>query len=367
MTTLATWPWGKTANPYLKLFHNALEKNGYLTFKGLQINDNYLRSNAHRFRAIHFQWGVESIWRCGRFSCLAQLRAIFGFWRFLRLAKKIGLRLIWSVHELQPITQPTWIDRIGYYMLAQAIDLGICHSEKIRDDFLSRYRCRASSTVVIPIGNYDGIYPEPHSREQTLSALGLDSNKHTLLCCGLIHRSKGFILAVDAVRHLGTEYQLIIAGPPYEKSYVDELIGQSSGILQVRIIPRLISDQELADLYEAADCLLLPYERVTGSSALLTAATLKRGVVASDLPFFREILALQPEAGVVFSTGKVNQLVAAIKDYFAVPTHRRSASARSLADRFDWNEVVKPVVQRLDQLRLRTDYPNHCRVPLPTC
>lgn len=358
MTAIATYPWGPQVNPYLNLFQNALKKNDYHVYSGLFINDEYLREHAHRFSAIHFHWGFEDIWRRGRSSRLAQLRTIVGFWRFLRLAKKIGIRLIWSVHELQPILRPTWIDRLGYYALAQNIDLGICHSEKIRTDFVSRYRCRAESTVVIPIGNFDGVYPAPQSREQTLSALGFDPLKRTLLCCGLLLRSKGFKLALDAVRRLGTDYQLIIAGTPKDKLYADELTAHANGMSQVRILAERISDQEVANLYEAADSVLLPYESVTGSSALLTAATLRRGVVASDLPFFQELLASHSEAGVLFPSGDVNGLVAAIEDFFSVPADHRSASARAFADRFDWCNVIRPVVQRFDELGLR----KHCPI-----
>ena len=57
-----------------------------------------------------------------------------------------------------------------------------------------------------------------------------------------------------------------------------------------------VSDQAYSDIVAAADAVLLPYRKITGSAVLLAAWTLGRGVVASDLPYFREMADGEPES-----------------------------------------------------------------------
>ena len=64
-----------------------------------------------------------------------------------------------------------------------------------------------------------------------------------------------------------------------------------------------VEPQVVSDLLHAADAVLLPYRRITGSGVLLQALTAGVGVVASDLPYFREVLAPEPDAGVFIRAG----------------------------------------------------------------
>jgi beta-1,4-mannosyltransferase len=118
----------------------------------------------------------------------------------------------------------------------------------------------------------------------------------------------------------------------------------------VRLVLETVGDDVMSDLYAAADCVLLPYRWITGSGALLTALTLRRAVVASDLPFFRSELTDEPTAGVLVPRGDVAALANGVRAFFASDVGARHAAARRLADRLAWADVVKPVAERLRAL-----------------
>src|SRR4051794_33359304 len=59
----------------------------------------------------------------------------------------------------------------------------------------------------------------------------------------------------------------------------------------------------------------IPYREITGSSALMSAVTFHRGVVASDLPFFRETLMGEPDAGRLALPDDPDALARTIPDY----------------------------------------------------
>ena len=102
------------------------------------------------------------------------------------------------------------------------------------------------------------------------------------------------------------------------------------------------------DLTAASDAILLPYRAITGSSALLSALGLGRGVLTSDLPYFREILAGEPEAGMVVSGWDTATWGNALLEYLERrPAAVRSRAALRLAARYHWDRCVEPLVDAL--------------------
>jgi glycosyltransferase involved in cell wall biosynthesis len=338
-------------NPYIELFYKALEPYGVRARDNLLIGSRYLHEQAACLDIVHIQWCPERIWRGDRPARLGDLRNVARLWKYLHRAKGFGLRVVWTVHDLVHHDQEKsgFIDRCGYRVLARAADLCICHTATVRQHVVHRYGARRGRTVVMPIGNYDGVFSSPQLRLQTLSSLRLSPSARTLLCFGMIRPYKGFELALHALRELDVNYQMIIAGLPYPEAYGRELREAARDLPNVHMILERVDHQRLADLIHAADCVLLPYRQITGSAALLTALTLGRGVVVSDLPFFREILALDPAAGVFFSSRSEWDTARAIREFFSIPLECRHNAARRIADQFAWASVIRPVADWLQQ------------------
>ncbi len=74
---------------------------------------------------------------------------------------------------------------------------------------------------------------------------------------------------------------------------------------------------------------------------MLLALTASRGVVASDLPFFREILSGNDDAGRLVPSNNPAALAGATRSYLAISTRAAAGAARMLADRFAWDDVVR--------------------------
>ena len=339
--------WG---NEYLQLFYKALEPYGVRARDGLVIQEKVLREKAPKLDIIQIQWAPEEIWRSGShrlpnlpFGRLWQYLRVARLWKNLRLAKRLGLQVVWTVHDFVHPEGSRLVDRLGYLVLARSANLCICHSAKIRRDLLRWYRARPEKIVVMHHGNYDGVFPLPHQRSQTLTELDLSEDAKTLVCFGLIRPYKGFDVALDALRLLANEYQLIVVGAPFEPRFSNDLRKRAQGVPNVRLILEYVDKQRLTDFIHAADCVLMPYRRITGSGALLTSLTLGRGVVASDLPFFREILSRELGAGVLCTPGDARDMARSIDVFFRIPAEHRHAAARRIADQCDWKLVIQPV------------------------
>lgn len=353
MTRICSYPaHGGGTNRYIDLYYRALEPHGFTVSRPLTYNDQFLRDHGGEFDLIHIQWLHERLWRRYGWGPLARGRDLVGFYKFLRLARRLGKKIVWTVHDLEPHDGGNLADRVGTAILARTADLVICHAAATRERLVRRYFGRRDTTVLMRHGNYDGVFPPARPREETLAGLALDPAKRTLVAAGSLRNYKGYDVAIAAAAELGPDYQLVIAGgyDPVAPELADDLRRRAAAVPNVRLVFESVSDARLSDLYAAADCVLLPYRWITGSGALLTALTLGRAVVATDLPFFRAELTDEPPAGVLVPPADPRGLADGVRRFFASDVPARHAAARRLADRLAWSEVVKPVAERLRAL-----------------
>ena len=377
---IRSFPGRGLPNPYIDLFYHALEPHGIYLVGELTLATDL--SGADRIDAIHFSW-PEAMWRQYRPRGTQWLKTLLrkhmpGGWRLvnlvdrlrllieatrlhtkyrqssgllkfrllLRSAQRNGQHVIWTIHNLDLHEGSDWLDRYGYKLLARHTDLLIFHSESAKEMFNMSHRNSALS-IVMPHGNYGDVYPTPRRRAVVLEELGLRDDTPIVGCLGAMRDYKGLNIACDAATLLGGHVQLLCAGAPHPSFDIERLRRCFQGLRHGRLIPEFLSDQRFADYTAICDIVLLPYLKITGSGALLAALTLSKGVVASDLPYFREILADEPNAGRLVSAGKATALAQAITDYLQVPESQRRAAAQSLSARYDWSKVVMPIVAAL--------------------
>ena len=371
---------GNPNNPYVDLFYDAMEKHAVGLVQELEPTSEWIQAHREKVDAVHLHW-PDVTWRSFTPSRNRRVRAwvqatIPGAWRviglvdrvsatpwavtqrqkrrklvgvlhflaFLRQAKRNGLRIIWTFHNVEAHEGADWMDRWGYRRLARSSDLMIFHSQGARQEAVKRYQPKGA-LVVMPHGNYRGVYPTPRPREVVFDELGLDPNVPVVSCLGMMREYKGLDTACEAMRFLGGHVHLLCAGAPHASLDLDSLRRLAARAGNVTIVPRFLSNQEFADYAAISSALLLPYRRVTGSGALLAALSLSRGVIASDLPFFRDVLGSNTAAGTLVPPESPRALSEAIKDYLKLPSETREEAAALLADRYNWCAVVQPVVE----------------------
>ena len=98
--------------------------------------------------------------------------------RFLRRAKRAGVRILWTAHELSPPEFGTWIDRLGYQLCAQAADLRV-PQRGVPGPGGSRFGVAAARTIAIPMGRYEGSWSR-RSRPRHALQLGVPAGRHLL-------------------------------------------------------------------------------------------------------------------------------------------------------------------------------------------
>ncbi len=345
---IAVWPNpAKATNPYTRLFYGALAECGVETVGMPSVNDGWLRERAESLEAIHFHW-PEMIWRSRNGQLGGPLRGLASLWRHLALAKKLGLKVFWTVHNIESHEGASWWDRRGYGLLSRWADLLIFLSPAVAEEFVHRYPTKAS-VVLSPHGNYKGAYPPPNPREQILKRWQLPADKSILCCVGYIRNYKGFDLAIQAVQKLDGQAHLVIAGPP--GTHGVQLRSLFSSQDPITLIDRTLSDQEMSDVVHVSEGVLLPYKKISGSGALWLAWTLNRGVVVPELRYFQENCPQESPAVEFFEANNVDSLAAAVAKFLQTPAELRQTAAKELADRHDWRNCVENVAGYIQGLQ----------------
>jgi beta-1,4-mannosyltransferase len=339
-------------NPYFALCHAALEKHGIVAVDDLEVDVEELRGRAGALHALHLHW-PEDIWRqdfgpaTGRLGRASRaVRRLFYLRRFLRAARAMGIARVWTVHNMEPHEGAYRWDHYGYRLLARETDLVICHSRSTMEAVQREYRPRGR-VILMPIGELGSAYPAARPRAEVLGELGLDPERPTVACLGRLRDYKGLDLACEAVGRLDGRVQLIMGGPShagFDAAPLRAAVERTPGLV---LIDRAVTDQEFADIMGASDAALLSYRKITGSAALLSALGFGRGVIASDLAYFREILDGEPDAGLLVPSRDPDDWARAIEAYLARPAEVRRRAASRLADRYSWDRSVEPLVAAL--------------------
>ena len=356
---IASFPDRTAGNPGLEMFYQGLAAHGIQLATRLVCEPRWLRRHAGTLDAIHLHW-PEKIWRgktrgrlhqALRVVTFDRYRAVLRFARGLEAARRLGLKRIWTVHNIEPHDGADWLDRLGYRIAARNTDLLVCYSQAAAADVRAKYQ-PVGEVVGIAHGNYFGIYPAPRDRETVLREFGLDPRLPVVCCVGLIKRYKGLDVACQAVRGLGGAVQLAICGGPHSPADAAAVAEEMRGVPGV-LVARALTDQEFSDIISASEAVLLPYRKITGSGSLLAAWTLARGVIASDLPLFREMLAPEPDAGETFEADDSGSLAAAIRRYLAKPAEARTGAALRAANYYSWDRTVEPLVRIMERWKNR--------------
>jgi glycosyltransferase involved in cell wall biosynthesis len=248
----------------------------------------------------------------------------FELW-FLKLARRLGIDLVYTVHDVLPHDTSDRY-RHTFRRIYQQMDCLICHTSEARDRLIREFSVDPGKVWIIPHGPlfHDGDRP---SAEQARAQLGIPQRLCIVLWQGILRPYKGLDFLLRAWREVcktDVSARLIIAGPGADASIEQVVRDQvarfrlwSSVQLELRYIPV----EDLAAYYQAADILVYPYREVTTSGALMTGLTYQKPIVATALPCFEEVLR-SCETSALVEYGDVDSLAAILKRLIRDPTER---------------------------------------------
>ena len=178
----------------------------------------------------------------------------------------------------------------------------------------------------------------PKDRAAARAALGLDGP--TLVSVGWLIERKGHDLIIEALAQL-PGYRLLLVGQGPERAALERLAARLGVGDRVRFLGR-IAHERLADIYAAADALVLASSREGWPNVLLEAMACGTPVVASNIWGNPEVVA-RPEAGVLMLERSAMGVAEGVRMLFRALPDR--AATRRYAEMFSWDDTTRGQIE----------------------
>jgi glycosyltransferase involved in cell wall biosynthesis len=242
------------------------------------------RIRGTRIWHLHWTWGFipgARLPNLGR----RLFRAWFGV--LLQFAHLIGLRVVWTAHNLLP-HQPVFDDDIAArHTLIAAVDAIVVHDKSTADELFRRFG-KTPHMIVVRQGP-PPLAPLP-TRDAARTRLEINSRRFVLLTFGRVAHYKGLDTLISAVGRLSAASRerlaVRIIGQPDPINLGPELesIAASTDRVAWTFDFQFFTDERLAEELAAADLAVFPFRSIANSGSLVTALSVGLPSLIADHP-----------------------------------------------------------------------------------
>ncbi|MDQ3701340.1 MAG: glycosyltransferase, partial [Chloroflexota bacterium] len=277
-------------NPYGGLLARALAPHGVLLEPGWALDPEWVRAQQRRVQVLHLNW----LHRFYAHPDAAVRRQRFReFVSGLILARRLGIRLVWTMHNLYPheVHDPQ-LDRRARRVVCSLADAVIAHC-RYGAALLAQHFGRRRGVHVVPHGHFMDVYPHTVGRETARRALGVPEEAYVYLYFGNIRRYKGVEQLLDVFATLpGDDLRLVIAGR-WHPGYSERRLSTAPGAMADRRIvfrPGQVAIEEMQVYFHAADAVVLPFVDTLSSGSAITALGFGRPIVVPRVGCLPELV-----------------------------------------------------------------------------
>jgi glycosyltransferase involved in cell wall biosynthesis len=241
--------------------------------------------------------------------------------------------LVLTAHDVLP-REPRPGQLRGQRRLYERADAVVVHSHHGRERLVVDLGIDPARVRVIPHGAFDHLTRLEGELPPELS--GATPDGPVVLFFGLLRPYKGVDLLLEAWRGIGGAELWVVGMPRMALAPL-----RSRTTPSVRVVPRFVSDAEVAALFRRADLVVLPYREIDQSGVLFTALAFGKPLLLSAVGGFPEV-AEQGAAELVAPDDRA-ALHIALARLVSDPARRAAladGARRAAATTYSWDEVA---------------------------
>ena len=236
--------------------------------------------------------------------------------------------------------EPRFFDTPLTKYFLSGLDGCVTLCQAVAEDLLRLRKDKPHAVIQHPLYSHFG---QKLERDQACKRLGIPTDRRNILFFGLIRQYKGLDILLEAFKHLGPEYQLIIAGEPYGSFDRYQQIIDSIPDSDSRILKKLdyIADSEVPLWFSAADVTVLPYRSATQSGISAVSYHFEVPMIVTAVGGLEETIG-GPGTGIVCRECNPEEISGAINRYFDDPGIRESCirAIRKEKQRLSWENFA---------------------------
>ncbi|GAA4170383.1 glycosyltransferase [Gryllotalpicola koreensis] len=295
------------ANPYTARLYRSMAGLG-VTVRDL----SYWRLATARLDIVHLHW-PELTFLSGHRSwrSAARLTLFFGA---LRLARRRGTRLVWTVHNVVDHEQrstPALRARLRRLLGANVDGILSLSASGVDAARRSYPELAGRPAFVTPHGHYRADYDFSATRAGARARLGLDGEGLVAASVGQLRPYKNVPHLLEVFRAAGGEARLAIAGRPSSDAERTAITDAAAGDPRIVLDLAFQSAQRVADWLCASDLVVLPYRAIENSGSAILALSASRPVLVPRLGAMGELAALVGPSWVRSYDGELDAAVLA--------------------------------------------------------
>ncbi|TDP82304.1 glycosyltransferase involved in cell wall biosynthesis [Halanaerobium saccharolyticum] len=276
-----------------------------------------------KYKIIHIQW--------------LPLTKYFVLWDYLMvfLLLKINNNVYYTVHNVIPHNNKSKRIRNNYKKLYKLLPNLVVHTQSTKEKLNKDFNINENKILVSAHGPiYHQLKNDSISRkEKTVGIIGNISK---------YKRIEDSIKAIKSLHNEGIDVNLIIAGSGPNKyvKKLNKLIKTTDLNSSVKIINRYLDIQEMLEWYQEIRGLLVTYEEIEMSGAVMTALPLGTPVIAYDVGGLNEVIENNYNGRLV-KKGDIKGIANSIKWILDKDESELSLNCKKSIEKFSWRDIAK--------------------------
>lgn len=268
----------------------------------------------------------------------------------LYLLRLKQVKIFWTLHDELP-HEFSEIPKLD--LLMRAYLYKSCSVIFVHNKYANKIALKNKTKAIlkeVPLGNMIGWFPNENiTKNKARQILDIPPKAFLYLYFGRMRSYKGVNNLIECFKSIkGNNLRLVLAGIPSGSNWdLESTVKQLNHQVKSdkRIILRLewIPKEEVAYYFNAADVVVLPFNRITTSASLITALSFGKPVIASNVGSNNEFI--DSSVGILYSVYRKQDLINSLKFIRKKDLMKLSKNAYNKAKLLSWYKFGKITVK----------------------